>query len=771
MLLSVVIAGQSFAAGNQVFEAGAAGLVGESSKVADGSASGGSLVGLSKPGDGVKFADLPAASKLAIRYASVEVGTISVAVNDQPVRKVNVHSSGAVSNSFLNAIMELTIPAQATLTISLATNDVAVTIDRIVVGNGNLELPPDIWNLPPVPVAAGHYSADWKAISRLYTVPEWWRDAKFGAWSHWDPQSMPEDGDWYARGMYIQGNAQYNYNLNHFGHPSEFGYKDIAHNWVIDRWNPNELMDLYVEMGARYFMAMGVHHDNFDNWDSPYQPWNSVNIGPKVDVVGTWEKVAREHGLRFGIGFHNTPGRTWGQFMPVRYTSDKNGPKQGVPYDALQTILDGKGKWWEGMDPVDLYGPVHDKKDPLHSPFANQFMWRVDDAITKYHPDVIYFDEHAGDSQVDLGVHMGLGFLAPPLIANYYNKSIKWNQGKMEVVLNLKGVGGRYNSFQNSPELLPYVDQSLVKSTEAVIEPEIMAYSFQTETTIADWHYKTGQKYIDAKKVIELLMQNVCRNGTMLLNLTQHGRGDLDPQVIQICRDIGAWLKVNGEAVYASRPFEVYGEKGICFTRNNGNVYAALLDWQGGPITLKALHIGGATLGRVSKVELLGSDVALTFVQNDQGLTVTPGEAVQPLPGITNQSLASVCRVLRITHDKGWINDDDPGAVAAGWVHRCNLGTGDFNNDLTTSDTPGDVWSGSFTGTSVSVIAPKEAGAGKIEVQIDGQTRATADLSTTGTHQAQQVVCEVRGLTSDKHTISIINQGPGPVAVDALIVR
>ena len=771
MLLSVVIAGQSFAAGNQVFEAGAAGLVGESSKVADGSASGGSLVGLSKPGDGVKFADLPAASKLAIRYASVEVGTISVAVNDQPVRKVNVHSSGAVSNSFLNAIMELTIPAQATLTISLATNDVAVTIDRIVVGNGNLELPPDIWNLPPVPVAAGHYSADWKAISRLYTVPEWWRDAKFGAWSHWDPQSMPEDGDWYARGMYIQGNAQYNYNLNHFGHPSEFGYKDIAHNWVIDRWNPNELMDLYVEMGARYFMAMGVHHDNFDNWDSPYQPWNSVNIGPKVDVVGTWEKVAREHGLRFGIGFHNTPGRTWGQFMPVRYTSDKNGPKQGVPYDALQTILDGKGKWWEGMDPVDLYGPVHDKKDPLHSPFANQFMWRVADAITKYHPDVIYFDEHAGDSQVDLGVHMGLGFLAPPLIANYYNKSIKWNQGKMEVVLNLKGVGGRYNSFQNSPELLPYVDQSLVKSTEAVIEPEIMAYSFQTETTIADWHYKTGQKYIDAKKVIELLMQNVCRNGTMLLNLTQHGRGDLDPQVIQICRDIGAWLKVNGEAVYASRPFEVYGEKGICFTRNNGNVYAALLDWQGGPITLKALHIGGATLGRVSKVELLGSDVALTFVQNDQGLTVTPGEAVQPLPGITNQSLASVCRVLRITHDKGWINDDDPGAVAAGWVHRCNLGTGDFNNDLTTSDTPGDVWSGSFTGTSVSVIAPKEAGAGKIEVQIDGQTRATADLSTTGTHQAQQVVCEVRGLTSDKHTISIINQGPGPVAVDALIVR
>jgi alpha-L-fucosidase len=763
-LLSLAAFTSTIAADTHQFDAEAANRIA-------GAASRGRLAGLSKPGQGIRFTRLPAASKLAIRYASVEVGTISVAVNDQPARKVNVHSSGALTNSFLNAIIELAIPAKATLTISVVTNDVAVNIDRIVVGDGDLGLPPDIWNLPPLPVAAGPYSADWKALSRLYTVPEWWRDAKFGAWAHWDPQSMPEQGDWYARGMYIQGNAQYNYNLNHFGHPSEYGYKDICHNWVIDRWNPNALMGLSVEMGARYFMAMGVHHDNFDCWDSAYQPWNSVRVGPKVDTVGTWEKIARQHGLRFGIGFHNSPGRTWGQFMPVRYTSDKKGPKQGVPYDALQTIFDGKGKWWEGMDPADLYGPVHNNKDPLHSPFANQFMWRVDDAITKYHPDVIYFDEHAGDSQMDLGVRMGLGFLAPPLIANYYNKSLQWNGEKMDVVINLKGVGGRYNSFQNNPELLPCVDRALVKSTEADIEPEITAYSFQTETTIADWHYKTGQKYMDAKKVIGLLMQNVSRNGTMLLNLTQHGRGDLDPQVVEICKDIGVWLKINGEAVYASRPFEVFGDNTVCYTRNNGNVYATILDWNGGPITLKALRAGGETLGKVSKVELLGSDAPLTFVQDDQGLTVTPNGTVPPLPGITNQPLASACRVLCITHDKGWFNDDDPGAVAPGWIRRCNLGCGDFNNDLTTSDTPGDVWSSSFAGTSVSVIAPKEAGAGKIEIQIDGQTRATADLSTTGTRQAQQVICEVTGLTSGRHAINIVNRGPGPVAVDALVVR
>jgi hypothetical protein len=168
---------------------------------------------------------------------------------------------------------------------------------------------------------------------------------------------------------------------------------------------------------------------------------------------------------------------------------------------------------------------------------------------------------------------------------------------------------------------------------------------------------------------------------------------------------------------------------------------------------------------------MLGSDVAMTFVQDDQGLTVSPRGAVHPLAGITNQSLAATCRVLRITHDKGWINDDDPGATYPGWIRQCNLGTGDFNNDLTTSDTPGDVWSCPFNGSSVSVIAPKEQGAGKIEIQIDGQARGTVDLSTTGVRQSEQIVCEIASLASGKHTINIVNRGPGPVAVDALVVH
>ena len=266
-------------------------------------------------------------------------------------------------------------------------------------------------------------------------------------------------------------------------------------------------------------------------------------------------------------------------------------------------------------------------------------------------------------------------------------------------------------------------------------------------------------------------MQNVSRNGTMLLNITQHGRGDLDTGVVRICKDIGAWLKVNGEAVYGSRPFEVFGDNTVAYTRHQGHVYATLLNWDGKPVTLSALHTGGATLGKVCKVKMLGSDCSLKYTQDHNGLTISPEESLPKLSGITDLSLASRCRVLRITDDKGWFNDDDPGVKAHGWLRKCNLGNGDFNNDLTTSDTPGDIWSCSFTGTNVAVVAPREAGAGKIEISIDGKLYATADLSVTGTRQAQQVVCKISYLTLDKHSISIKNLGSGPVAIDALVIK
>ena len=184
-------------------------LLGGASKIADRDSSSGYLVSLTQAGHGVSFTDLRAGGKLAIRYTSLSVGTISVAVNDKPASKVNIHSSGALGGSYLTSIIEAAIPANAEVTISLVSDDVGVNIDRIAVGD-DLGLPPDIWNLPPLPVAPGPCSPDWKALSREYTVPAWWREAKFGAWAHWDPQSMPEQGDWYARGMYMEAGRNTN---------------------------------------------------------------------------------------------------------------------------------------------------------------------------------------------------------------------------------------------------------------------------------------------------------------------------------------------------------------------------------------------------------------------------------------------------------------------------------------------------------------------------------------------------------------------------------
>lgn len=630
---------------------------------------------------------------------------------------------------------------------------------------------PDIWNLPAFKSEKGPYTADWDVLSRLYNVPEWWREAKFGAWSHWDPQSQAEDGDWYSRGMYQEGREQYRYHLEHYGHPSEYGYKELCRDWNIDAWDPDDLMQLYIRMGARYFVAMGNHHDNFDCWDSAYQPWNSVHVGPKKDVVGIWAKTARKYDMPFGIGFHATPARTYGQFMTVRYRSDRNGPYAGIPYDANLTAADGKGRWWEGLDPVDLYGPVHhDGRNSLETPFATQFMYRVDDAIRKYQPDMIYFDDHAGDSQIDLGINMGLGKLTPQILENFYNIASKRKDGRTGVVATLKGVGGRYDSFQNAPELLPLVDRSLVKSTEFFTEDEIMAHPFQTEVSLQEWHFKKGVPYRPANEIITRLMQNVSRNGSLLLNITQRAGGNIDPEARRICEDIGLWLKINGSAVYGSRPFETWGNDSVIYTRNGEYVYAMLYSWDGGEVNLETLSSRSPTLGKVRKVELLGQpDVRIRFRQTDAGLAVSTENALKPYDGISDELLAKGFKVLRITHDKVLFNDDDPGVTTLGWERRCNLGQGDYNNDLYVSSDKGDVWRVTFHGKSVEVIAPVGPDLGNMVVSIDGVDRIVSLGSHDG-RKAQQIVYKYKAPRKGDHTVEIRNLS-GTVAIDALKIR
>jgi len=165
-----------------------------------------------------------------------------------------------------------------------------------------------------------------------WDVPEWYRDAKFGIWAHWGPQSAIGEGDWYARNMYVQGSKQYEYHLKTYGHPTKVGYKNVIPIWNADKFDPDHLLGLYKKAGAKYFCSMAVHHDNFDLWNSTYQPhWNAVAMGPKRDIVGAFKKAAERQGLRFAVSEHLAPSYHW---FSTSHTSDESGPLTGVPYDG-----------------------------------------------------------------------------------------------------------------------------------------------------------------------------------------------------------------------------------------------------------------------------------------------------------------------------------------------------------------------------------------------------------------------------------------------------
>ncbi len=164
-----------------------------------------------------------------------------------------------------------------------------------------------------------------------YKYPEWFRDAKFGIWAHWGPQAVPRQGDWYARKMYEEGSADYKYHVAHYGHPSKFGYKDIIPLWKAERWDPEKLMALYKKAGAKYFVSMGTHHDDFFLWNSKIHKWNAVNYGPKKDVVGIWQSATKKEGLRFGVSEHLAASFTW---FRSSHLADTSGALAGVPYDG-----------------------------------------------------------------------------------------------------------------------------------------------------------------------------------------------------------------------------------------------------------------------------------------------------------------------------------------------------------------------------------------------------------------------------------------------------
>ncbi len=468
--------------------------------------------------------------------------------------------------------------------------------------------------LPPgVEAASGPFKGTRESLA-AYEIPEWFRDAKFGIWAHWGPQSAIEDGDWYARNMYMEGSPQYEYHVETYGHPSKFGYKDTIPYWKAQKFEPEELMQLYKQAGAKYFFSMGVHHDNFDLWNSKYQRWNSVNVGPHKDVVGLWRKAAQNQGLKFGVSEHLWISYKW---FSVSHGHDQTGPLTGVPYDGanpenfdlyidsdeVETKLDwdesGIPEWWK-----------------------RHWYMRIKNLVDNYQPDLLYTDGALPFE--DYGLN---------LVAHHYNLSARGNGGRAQTVYFSKRP-------QDTTKGIATLD------VERGVVDGIWPRPFQTDTCIGDWHYKRGVKYKTPKMVIDLLVDIVSRNGNLLLNFPLPSSGQLDLEERNVLAGITQWMSVNSEAIHGTRPWKIFGESptaqvveksssfneknrtdltaaDVRFTMKAAVLYAFVMGWPDFEAEIKPLAAGTALrVGKIQRIELLGYDGQLQFTQNESGLRI-----------------------------------------------------------------------------------------------------------------------------------------------------
>jgi alpha-L-fucosidase len=502
------------------------------------------------------------------------------------------------------------------------------------------------------PMRPGKFEPTWQSLSQ-YEVPEWFRDRKFGIWAHWGPQCQPEAGDWYARQMYLQGHGQYRFHVQKYGHPSEFGFKDVIHEWKAEKWNPEQLVALYKRAGAQYFFAMANHHDNFDMWASKYQPWNSVAIGPKKDIIGGWAKAARAAGLPFGVSLHAAHAWSW---YETAQGADRDGPKAGVPYDGKLTKADGKGKWWNGLDPQDLYAQNHKPAPNFQNASAIHGRWhwsgvtppdlaycqnfydRTIDLVKNYQPDLLYFD----DTALPLWPVSDAGL---KIAADFYNS-------------NLARTGGRSAGVLFGKILNDEQKKCLVWDIERGAPNMTLPYAWQTDTCIGGWHYDRAaydrNLYKSAKTVIHMLADIVSKNGNLLLNIPVRGDGSIDEKEVAVLEGIATWMNGNGECIFGTRPWKIFGEgpasvgselsaqgfnegKVKPFTagdvrytasKDGKTLYAIVCGLPAGPVALKSLGKTAALLDRpVAQIEQLGATGSLVWNLGADALTVTPAAA------------------------------------------------------------------------------------------------------------------------------------------------
>lgn len=458
-----------------------------------------------------------------------------------------------------------------------------------------------------------------------FECPGWFRDAKFGMWSHWGPQSVPMYGDWYARHMYCEGTPQYMYHWRKYGHPSMFGYKDIVKLWKAENFDPAELMDLFVEAGARYFVSLAVHHDNFDNFDSVNNPWNSTKVGPMKDICRLWQAEAKKHGLPFGLSEHLAASYTW---FTSPYDQDKTGPYAGVPYDGADPANRSYYRDNNNEFLTEDVSSWYTKNPRYHDDWFN----RMKDIVDQFQPDILYSDGH----------EIPFGDVGYSIIAHLYNSSAALHGGKNEAVYNFKKLRDVYASLDS----IEYVG---VLGMERGLFDKPLTRPWQDDTTLGDWFYDVRAVYKKAEDVADTLVDVVSKNGNLLLNVPQKPDGTLDEETRHTLKKLSRWIKQNGDGIYGTRPYKAYKEgntdipSGVCreeratwlptdfrFTQKPDTVFAFMM--RAGTEERAVIN----ALGRVHEREITSVQVSgrpVDFEQKDGALFVKlPGGLDKTIP-------------------------------------------------------------------------------------------------------------------------------------------
>jgi alpha-L-fucosidase len=482
----------------------------------------------------------------------------------------------------------------------------------------------------------GPYHADWNSLA-AYRTPTWFQDAKFGIFLHWGVYSVPAfANEWYSRNIYVPGSPANAHQVATYGPLSKFGYKDFIPMFRAEKFNPNEWVDLFASAGAKYVVPVAEHCDGFAMYDSQFTKWDAAEMGPHRDIVGELATATRAHGLRFGASSHRAE-HWWWYGLGRTFDSDVNDPANAGLYGpAAKMTLPG------AVDDTKEPDPSHfEQWLPPDQAFVDDWLARSTELVDKYHPDFIYFDWWVGQPEFQPALKQ--------FAAYYYDRNAEQHAGAEEAVLTYK------------IEAMPANTATLDIERGKLDTLRLLPWQTDTSISIHSWGYVDHDEYRDAKSLIHQLVDTVSKNGNLLLNVGPKSDGTIPEEAKTVLLQMGAWLKVNGEAIYGTRPWTVFGEgptkagknstaknsdiqtytsEDIRFTTRDGNLYATALGWPAsGQLRIQVLGSGLPYLkGKVCSVSLLGSDAHIPFTQKPEGMFLT-------LPAQKPNDIAYVFRI------------------------------------------------------------------------------------------------------------------------------